>query len=434
MLEFEILEWDRFIKSEKELLLMRPVQSDGNMHSQVRDILNDVRIRKDAAVQNYTLRYDHVGLERFIVSPQEIADAKKLVSQKNIAAMQFAIDSVVNFHIQQVRDHQTIETNPGVYCQRQLRPIARVGLYVPGGQAPLPSTVWMLAVPARLAGCPLRIICTPPRHDGTVDPHILVAADLCGVQQIFKIGGAQAIAAMAYGTETIPKVDKIFGPGNAWVTQAKLFVMQDSMGAACDLPAGPSELLVIADDKANAKFVAADLLSQGEHAEDAQVLLVTNTRRFAELVIEELKQQLELLSRKRILEVSLQHARIIVVNDIGQAFEISNHYAPEHLSLQIENVDEYLNLVQHAGTVFIGKWTAETLGDYVTGSNHVLPTCGFSRAYSGLSLLDFMKFISFQRVTADGLKNVGQYAETLAEIEQLDAHKNAVSVRMRALQ
>jgi histidinol dehydrogenase len=313
-------------------------------------------------------------------------------------------------------------------------PIGAVGLYVPAGTAPLPSTAIMLAVPARLAGCPLRVLCTPPRPDGTADPAVLVAARLCGVSRVFKLGGAQAVAAMAYGTASVPKVDKIFGPGNAWVTAAKQIVAADAGGAALDMPAGPSEVLVIADESARAEFVAADLLAQAEHSEDAQVVLVSTSRALAEACVEEVTQQLAALPRRAIAARALEGSRALLVPDLATALELSNRYAPEHLILQVRAPREWLGRVRNAGSVFLGPWTPETMGDYCSGTNHVLPTYGHARAYSGLGLADFVKRITVQEVSPAGLADLGRTARTLAHLESLDAHANAVSVRLAAIE
>jgi histidinol dehydrogenase len=328
----------------------------------------------------------------------------------------------------------SIETSPGVRCERHYRAIERVGLYVPAGVAPLPSAAIMLAVPAKIAGCKATILCTPPRKDGRADPAVLVIAKLCGVDRVFKLGGAQAIAAMAYGSESVPKVDKVFGPGNAWVTAAKILVANDPDGAALDLPAGPSEVLVIADHRARAEFVAADLLAQAEHSADAQAVLVSTSGPLIEAVIVELEAQMRRLGRERTLRDSIAHARLFLVSSLEDAFALSNEYAPEHLIIETEQPRAWLPHVQNAGSVFLGAWTPETMGDYCSGTNHVLPTYGFARAYSGLSLTDFLKRMTVQELTADGLRDLGPTAVTIAEMEGLDAHANAVQVRLATLQ
>jgi histidinol dehydrogenase len=320
-----------------------------------------------------------------------------------------------------------------VRCEQIVRPLAAVGLYVPAGTAPLVSTVFMLAAPARLAGCPQRVLCTPARPDGTIHPAILVAAELCGVEAVFKLGGAQAIAALAYGTQSVPRVDKIFGPGSAWVTAAKSLVSIDPAGASCDLPAGPSEVLVLADDSADAGFVAADLLAQAEHDPLAQAILVTDSRSIAQRVLAQLQLQRSTLSRQRILDESLLSCRCVVAPDLDTAMRISNDYAPEHLILQVREPRRWLRHVRNAGSVFLGPWSPEPMGDYCSGTNHVLPTYGYARSLSGLTLADFTKTISVQELSAEGLAALGPTAITLAELEGLDAHAQAVSRRLAVL-
>jgi histidinol dehydrogenase len=326
-----------------------------------------------------------------------------------------------------------LETMPGVRCERIIRPITAVGLYVPAGSAPLPSAVIMLAIPARIAGCPRRVLCTPPRRDGGADPAVLVAARLCGIESVYKVGGAQAIAAMAYGTETVPKVDKIFGPGNAWVTAAKQAVAGDPAGAACDMPAGPSEVLVLADESARAEFVAADLLAQAEHDTQAQAILVTPSRALAEAVAAEVARQTHTLSRRAILEQSLASSRCIVVTDLESGVDVANQYAAEHLILEVREPRRWLEQVASAGSVFLGAWSPEPMGDYCSGTNHVLPTYGYARAYSGLSVLDFVKRITVQELSPAGLRALGPVAVVLARLEGLDAHAGAVTRRLAAL-
>jgi histidinol dehydrogenase len=321
-----------------------------------------------------------------------------------------------------------------VRCERIEVPLQAVGMYVPAGSAPLPSAAIMIAVPAAIAGCPTRVLCTPPRRDGGADPAVLVVAKRCGVSQVYKAGGAQAIAAMAYGTATVPKVDKICGPGNAWVTAAKQLVANDPEGAALDLPAGPSEVLVIADESARPAFVAADLLAQAEHDPSAQVILVTTSRALAEAVTAEVEAQQATLGRRQITAAALAHSRILVVPDLATAFAVSNDYAPEHLILEIRDARSWLPRVRSAGSVFLGDWTPESMGDYCSGTNHVLPTYGYARAYSGLSLHDFVRRITVQELTPDGLRNLGPTAQVLAGLEGLDAHANAVTVRLAALE
>lgn len=347
--------------------------------------------------------------------------------------MERAIGNIRRFHEAQKLAPIVIETSPGVVCERIVRPIASVGLYVPAGSAPLPSALIMVAVPALLAGCPQRILCSPPGPDGKVHPAILVAADLCEIDTMFRIGGAQAVAAMAYGTESMPKVDKIFGPGSAWVTAAKQIVATDPDGAALDLPAGPSEVLVIADASARADFVAADLLAQAEHDRLSQAILVTDHAPLAAAVVVEVERQMAALSRRDILAESVANSRAIVVSDIAEAIDVSNRYAPEHLLLQVTEARRWLGKVLHAGSVFLGHWTPEPMGDYCSGTNHVLPTYGYARAYSGLSLLDFTKRITVQELSTHGLRDLGPTAAGLADLEGLDAHAAAVRLRLREL-
>ena len=333
------------------------------------------------------------------VSDAEFAAARAELSSEQVAALRIAIRNVTTYHSAQSAPSSQIETAPGVTCERIVRPVPAVGLYVPAGTAPLPSTVIMLGVPSAIAGCPVRILCTPPRADGKADPAVLTAAAECGIRDVYKVGGAQAIAAMAYGTESVPKVDKIFGPGNAWVTAAKTQVAGDPAGAALDMPAGPSEVLVIADACADARAVALDLLSQAEHGVDSQVVLVTDSTELADAVATEIGLALPGLSRAAIIEQSLRHSRLILTTDITEALDVSNAYAPEHLILQIENARNYLERVQNAGSVFLGPFTPEAVGDYCSGTNHVLPTYGYARAYSGLSVSDFQKRMSVQELT-----------------------------------
>jgi histidinol dehydrogenase len=430
-----ILNWSSLSAEERRHALRRPVQQDAAAtHERVREIISDVRARGDSALLEFTRRFDGVPLAAIEVGTAEFAAAETALDAEQRRAIDRAIANVRRFHEAQVGPALRVETEAGVVCERQFRPIDAVGLYVPAGVAPLPSAAIMLAVPARIAGCPTRIICTPPRRDGTADPAVLMIANLCGVRRVFKLGGAQAIAAMAYGTQSVPKVDKIFGPGNSWVTAAKLQVANDPEGAALDLPAGPSEVLVVADAKARAEFVAADLLAQAEHSADAQVVLVTTSSALAEATAAEVETQMQRLGRLDTLRRSIEHARLFVVESIDTAIEVSNAYAPEHLILQVANAREWLPKVRNAGSVFLGAWTPETIGDYCSGTNHVLPTYGFARAYSGLSLHDFVKRMTVQELTSDGLRELGPTALTLAALEGLDAHANAVRVRLAHLE
>lgn len=429
-----LLHWSALSQEERRAALRRPAQSGAEaLYERVRAIIDDVRSRGDAALFEYASKFDDATLSSLEAQPHEFEQARAALSANQMAALQRAIDNVRKFHEAQIQPVLKVETSPGVVCERHFRPIDAVGLYVPAGVAPLPSAAIMTAVPAAIAGCETRILCTPPRKDGTADPAVLVAAQMCGVERVFKVGGAQAIAAMAYGTRTIPKVDKVFGPGSAWVTAAKLLCANDPAGAALDLPAGPSEVLVIADDSARAEFVAADLLAQAEHSSDAQVVLVTTSETLAREVTIELERQMQRLGREDTLRASIDHSRLFLVDTLEEAFEVSNAYAPEHLIVQVRDARRWLDRVRNAGSVFLGFWTPETMGDYCSGTNHVLPTYGFARAYSGLSLMDFMKRITVQELTAAGLQDLGPTAVDIAELEGLDAHANAVQVRLAHL-
>jgi histidinol dehydrogenase len=429
-----ILDWAGLGAERQAEVLRRPTQRDAaGLLERAGRIVTDVQERGDAALREYTEQLDGVRLEAFAVMPAEFAAAETALTQEQHAALRRAIGTVTRFHETQVLGDVRVETSPGVVCERMIVPLNAVGLYVPAGTAPLPSTAIMLAIPARIAGCPVRVLCTPPRRDGTADPAVLVAARLCGIERVFKIGGAQAVAAMAYGTASVPKVDKIFGPGNAWVTAAKQIVATDALGAALDMPAGPSEVLVIADASARPEFVAADLLAQAEHSEDAQVVLVTTSRVLAVACVAEVERQMAALPRRAITARSIAESRVLVVADLETALEVSNRYAPEHLILQVEAPRDWLGRVRNAGSVFLGAWTPETMGDYCSGTNHVLPTYGHARAYSGLGVIDFVKRITVQEVTPAGLADLGITARTLARLESLDAHANAVTVRLDAI-
>ena len=429
-----ILDWESLSPGERRAALSRPAQeSRDDVDTLAREVIANIRAGGDEALRAYTRRFDGAQLETFTATPEEFSQAERALTAEQRSALERAIDNVERFHRAQQPDSLTLETMPGVRCERIIRPIAAVGLYVPAGSAPLPSAVVMLAVPARIAGCPQRLLCTPPRNDGRANPAVLFAARLCGIETVFKVGGAQAIAAMAYGTETVPKVAKIFGPGNAWVTAAKQAVANDPAGAACDMPAGPSEVLVIADDSAPAEFVAADLLAQAEHDTQAQAILLTPSRALAEAVAAAVASQSSTLSRRAILEQSLASSRCIVVRDLDRALEVANEYAAEHLILEVREPRRWLEKVASAGSVFLGVWSPEPMGDYCSGTNHVLPTYGYARAYSGLSVLDFVKRITVQELSRDGLRSLGPVAVALAQLEGLDAHAGAVTRRLAAL-
>ena len=429
-----ILDWETLSTGERRAALARPVQAArDDIEALAREVIARVRAGGDEALRAYSRRFDSAELETFAATPEEFARAQRALTSEQRSALERAIGNVERFHRAQRPDELTMETQPGVRCERIIRPISAVGLYVPAGSAPLPSAVIMLAVPARIAGCPRRLLCTPPRPDGSANPAVLAAAALCGIDSVYKIGGAQAIAALAYGTATVPKVDKIFGPGNAWVTAAKQAVSADPAGAACDMPAGPSEVLVIADESACAEFVAADLLAQAEHDTQAQAILLTPSRALAEAVAAEIAIQTRTLSRHAILEQSLAGSRCIVVRDLDSAMEVANDYAAEHLILEVREPHRWLEKVVSAGSVFLGTWSPEPMGDYCSGTNHVLPTYGYARAYSGLSVLDFVKRITVQELSPEGLRALGPVAITLARLEGLDAHAGAVTRRLTAL-
>ncbi|MCS5710405.1 histidinol dehydrogenase [Candidatus Berkiella aquae] len=422
--------WNALSAAQKKQFLQRNTMENNTLNAQVLEIIESVKQKGDEALFQYTQKFDKASLMQLAVTEQELSEAYNQVDEASLAAIRCSIERITAYNRSLLPENGFFDSQDGIICERQIRPINAVGLYIPGGTAPLVSTVMMLSVPASIAGCEQRILCTPPRPDGSIEPSILVAATECGIQTIYKIGGAQAIAAMSYGTQTIPAVDKIFGPGNQWVTKAKQLCAQNA-GISIDMPAGPSELLIIADDTANPDFVAADLLSQAEHDVCAQVILVTPDESVAEKVKECLYQQLKALSRYQIAAKSIENSKAIIVGSANEAFEVSNLYAPEHLSIQLPQPEQYGSNVKNAGTVFMGEWAAEALGDYNTGSNHVLPTAGFTRSLSGLSVLDFMKWVSFQYVSQEGLLAIGKHAAQLARLEALSAHENAVNIRLQ---
>ena len=429
-----MLDWQSLDGPGRRDALRRPqFQLEPHVQRLVREVIERVRKGGDAAVREFTERFDKVWLESSAVTPAEFAAARRLLTPAQIDTLDRAIVNLERFHERQVLKPFALETEPGVRCEELIRPIAAVGLYVPAGTAPLPSTVLMLGVPARLAGCVTRVLCTPPLPGGHAHPAVLTAAKLCGIETVFKVGGAQAIAALAYGTETIPRVDKIFGPGNAWVTAAKALVAQDAEGAICDLPAGPTEVMVVADDSARDEFVAADLLAQAEHDVLAQALLVTDSQPLAQRVAQHIETQLPMLSRSAILGESLAACRAILVPDLDTAMEVANRYAPEHLMLEVREPRRWLGEVQNAGAVFLGPWAAEAFGDYCSGTNHVLPTFGSARSSSGLSVRDFVRTMSVQELTPQGMSSLAPTAVALAELEGLDAHANAVARRAAAV-
>ncbi|MBN6104481.1 histidinol dehydrogenase [Xanthomonas sp. CFBP 8703] len=424
------LDWNSLDAQARTQALTRPAQTvAAQTRAAVAQLLDDVRSRGDAALREITARFDGVVLQRFEVGADEFAAAEAAVPAVLREAMAQAAARIETFHRAGMTQPYAVETAPGVVCERVVRPIGRVGLYVPAGSAPLPSTALMLCVPAALAGCREVVLCTPPRADGSADPAVLVAARLTGVDRVFKLGGAQAIAAMGFGTESVPSCDKLFGPGNGYVTEAKQQVAQAG-AAAIDMPAGPSEVLVIADVGADAVFVAADLLSQAEHGPDSQVLLLSDSAELIDAVEDEIERQLATLPRAAIARQALAASRLIQVGTLEDAFAISNRYAPEHLILALREPRGWLERVEAAGSVFLGDYTPEALGDYCSGTNHVLPTNGAARAYSGVSVASFQNFVSVQSASRAGIAAIGACAVTMARAEGLDAHANAVALRM----
>lgn len=411
--------------------LARPVQKTKEINKIVKPILKKVERNGDKALMKFAQEYDHVHLESLLVSESEIQAAEGLVSKELKAAIHVAKSNIERFHAAQTQPELIEEVMPGVICRRKSVPIQRVGLYIPGGTAPLFSTVLMLAIPAKLAGCPEIVLCSPPNKEGKIHPAILYTASLIGIKKIVKVGGAQAIAALTFGTASVPQVDKIFGPGNQYVTAAKQLATK--YGVAIDMPAGPSEVLVYADETAIPAFVASDLLSQAEHGVDSQVVLVTPSEKFAKKVLKEINEQVEKLPRKEIAFKALANSTAVVMEDRSDALALINDYAPEHLIIAVENEDDAVAAIYNAGSVFIGNFTPESAGDYASGTNHTLPTYGYARNYSGVSLDSFLKKITYQKITAEGLKLLGPSVEVMAANELLEAHKNAVTIRLNYL-
>ena len=418
-------------KSEWTSILQRPTQTVDDIEGTVNKIFTEVSHEGDTAIKRYTNKFDGVALASHVVTPAEIETAVTQVSEKLKRAITLAKHNIEVFHKAQKTSKIEIETTKGVQCWQEKRPIQSVGLYIPGGTAPLFSTVLMLAIPAQIAGCKEIVLCSPPNTKGALAPEILFAAQLCGVTKIIKVGGIQAIAGLTFGTETIPKVFKIFGPGNQFVTVAKQIATKH--GVAIDMPAGPSELLVFADDTANAAYVASDLLSQAEHGTDSQVILVSTSKRLISAVSDEVTTQLAVLPRKAIAEKAIANSKLIYVETDDLALELIDEYGPEHYIICCKNEDVYVDNINNAGSVFIGDYTPESAGDYASGTNHTLPTNGFSKAYSGVNLDSFLKQMTFQKITKKGLLNIGETIELMAEAEGLQAHKNAVSIRLKDL-
>ena len=419
-------------KFQWQEILKRPVMNTENLFDTVRSVIDRVKAEGDCAVLDYEKKFDKVVLTSLAVSEEEQQEAENLVSEDLKAAIRLAKQNIETFHAAQRFEGKKVQTRPGVTCWQKAVAIEKVGLYIPGGTAPLFSTVLMLAVPARIAGCKEIVLCTPPGRDGKVHPAVLFAAKVAGVNRIFKAGGIQAIAAMAYGTESVPKVYKIFGPGNQYVTAAKQLVSLRDV--AIDMPAGPSEVEVLADETANPIFVAADLLSQAEHGVDSQAILITTSVELQQAVKVEVERQLALLPRKEIAEKSLANSKLIVVDSMTEAIELTNAYAPEHLIIETEDYLSVAERIVNAGSVFLGSLTPESAGDYASGTNHTLPTNGYAKAYSGVSLDSFIRKITFQEIKPEGLNIIGPAIELMAANEQLDAHKNAVSVRLGQLE
>ncbi len=412
-------------------IVVRPHLDVSQLNATVASVLDDVKRRGDEAVKDYEAKFDHVALQSLAVSRDEMEEACALVSDELKEAIELAHHNIKVFHESQRFVGQKTETQPGVVCWQKSVPIGKVGLYIPGGTAPLFSTVLMLATPAKIAGCRDIVLCTPPGRDGKVNPAILVAARTAGVDRIFKAGGVQAIGAMAYGTESVPKTDKIFGPGNQYVMAAKQQVSLHDV--AIDMPAGPSEVCVIADDTANIEFIAADLLSQAEHGADSQVILITTSERIMESIQPEIERQLNVLPRKDIASKALDNSKLVLVDNLDEAMELSNTYAPEHLILQTADPDSLADKVENAGSVFLGQYACESAGDYASGTNHTLPTHGYAKAYSGVNLDSYCRKITFQHLSEEGVSRIGRAVEVMAAMESLDAHKNAMTVRLRAI-
>jgi histidinol dehydrogenase len=418
-------------QSQWSSLTQRPTQSFAEIEETVKAIFKEIQTKGDTAVAKYTSLFDGIKLENFLVTENEIKEAENQVSPELKQAIALAKSNIYKFHSAQKTNKIEVETTKGVVCWQEKRPIQKVGLYIPSGTAPLFSTVLMLAIPAQIAGCEEIILCSPPDKNGKINPVILYAANLCGVTKIYKVGGIQAIAALTFGTETIPKVYKIFGPGNQFVTVAKQVATQ--YGTAIDMPAGPSELLIYADNSAIPAFVASDLLSQAEHGTDSQVILVSNSQKLIDEVEKEIDHQIQVLPRKEIAQKAIDNSKLIFIEKESDAFNFINEYAPEHFIICSKNEEYFINEIQNAGSVFIGNFTPESAGDYASGTNHTLPTNGFSKNYSGVNLDSFSKAITFQKISEQGLKNIGNAIEIMAEAEGLQGHKNAVTLRLNAL-
>lgn len=418
-------------KDQWDKLIQRKTIEQNELNQLVKGCFETIQKTGDEALMHFTYLFDNISLNQFKVSEEEFSQAEQVISEELKNAIELAKNNIEKFHASQKENINKIETTPGVTCWRESRPIENVGIYVPGGSAPLFSTVLMLGVPAILAGCKNIILCSPPNKQGNIHPAILYTAKSIGITEVYKLGGIQAIGALTFGTQAIPKVDKIFGPGNQYVTAAKQLAQQ--FGVAIDMPAGPSEVLIIADKTANPAYVAADLLSQAEHGEDSQVILLSNDENMIKMTLEEVEQQLQDLPRKKIAKIAIQNSLAVHLDNLDECFEWSNLYAPEHLILALDDAEKYSNKINQAGSVFLGHFSCESAGDYASGTNHTLPTNGYARNYSGVSLDSFVKKITFQNLTKQGLKNIGPAIEIMAEAEELFAHKNAVTIRLNDL-
>lgn len=434
MINCSAIQWSALSCEEQANALSRPaVNNNAELSERVQSILQNVKANGDTSVLDYTKQFDKADLDSLVLSEDKLDALAAKVSEEVQQAIVLAYDNIKAFHAEQMPESVIMETTQGVVCEQHHAPLTAVGLYIPGGTAPLPSTVLMLGIPAAVAKCPTRILCTPPNSNGDIAPEIAFAAKLCGVQKVFLCGGAQAIAAMAFGTETIPKVDKIFGPGNSYVTEAKQQVSLSPEGAAIDMPAGPSEVLVLADETAHPAFVAADLLSQAEHGHDSQAILVSNSAALIEATKTEVTKQLAELTREGIASAAMENARYILTDNEEQAIEVSNQYAPEHLIVQFDDAVDRLPAITNAGSIFVGPWSPESAGDYASGTNHVLPTYGYAKNYSSLGLVDFMRRYTVQTLSQTGIRYLGPAIMTIAKAEGLTAHENAVKVRLDAL-
>jgi histidinol dehydrogenase len=412
-------------------ILKRPVFEVSDLFGKVQTILDEIKMIGDEALRKYTLQFDGVKLDSFLATEKELTEAELQIDEKLKVAINLASKNIQTFHAAQITQIKKIETTPGVICWQKPVPIEKVGLYIPGGTAPLFSTVLMLAVPAQIAGCKEIVLCSPPNKEGKIHPAILYAAKISGVTQIYKLGGVQAIGAMAFGTQTIPKTYKIFGPGNQFVVAAKQLVSMNDV--SIDMPAGPSEVLVVADETSNAAFVASDLLSQAEHGADSQVVLVANNQEVVENVLTEIELQIKNLPRGKTATKALENSILIVMGNFKEQIDLINEYAPEHLIISTKNYPDYIDKITNAGSVFLGEYTPESAGDYASGTNHTLPTNGWARSYSGVNLDSFLKKITFQEISKEGLKNIGPAIEIMAAAEELEAHKNAITLRLKQL-